>query len=117
MPDISGTFRSSHEADSTVSRLKEAGFRLDQIGIEEAPSDLNLATGRQATPSGTRIQPVTVTVHAGSRTGDARAILQQCGAYDVNLGDDVQRAIHEPVASHLAPTPFGARGDVENGLT
>jgi hypothetical protein len=58
-----------------------------------------------------------VTVHAGRRTSDARAMLEQCGAYDVNAGDEAETAIREPVGSDVSESPFGVSGDVANGLT
>jgi len=117
MSEISGTFRSSADADKTVSELKKAGFALSQIGIEEAKSDLSVATAREAAPAGTHSQHIIVTVHAGSRTSDARAVLMQCGAYDINEGDEAEKAVHEPVHCDIADTPFGVVGDVANGMT
>jgi hypothetical protein len=117
MADISGTFRTSGEAQTSIDRLKAAGFRIDQIGLAEAKADTAVASGREAVPAGTPNQRVMLTVHAADRAAEARAILAECGAFDLNSGDDADRTIREPVREEGLPTPFGDRGDVANGLT
>jgi uncharacterized protein (TIGR02271 family) len=72
---VVGAFEDRHQADAAVSDLRQAGFREDQIVIEE----------EARSGGGSESHRTTVTVTAEGRYDEATAILRRHGAYDVQL--------------------------------
>ena len=69
---VVGAFEDRHQADTAISELRQAGFREDQIAVEEARS-----------VGGSESDRTTVTVRAEGRYDEATALLRRHGAYDM----------------------------------
>src|SRR5512144_2618038 len=69
---VVGAFEDRHRADTAISELRQAGFREDQIAVEEARS-----------VGGSESDRTTVTVTAEGRYDEATALLRRHGAYDL----------------------------------
>ena len=70
---VVGAFEDRHQADTASSELRQAGFREDQITVEEEARSYG----------GSESNRTTVTVTAESRYDEATAILRRHGAYDM----------------------------------
>ena len=70
---VVGAFEDRHRADTAISELRQAGFREDQIAVEEARS-----------VGGSESDRITMTVTAEGRYDEATAILRRHGAYDMH---------------------------------
>src|SRR5512135_3224139 len=69
---VVGAFEDRHRADTAISELRQAGFREDQIAVQEARS-----------VGGSGSDRTTVTVTAEGRYDEAMALLRRHGAYDL----------------------------------
>src|SRR5512142_2549372 len=69
---VVGACEDRQQADTAINELRQAGFREDQIAIEEARS-----------VSGSESDRTTVTVTAEGRYDEATALLRRHGAYDL----------------------------------
>ena len=72
---VVGAFEDRHQADTAISDLRQAGFREDQIMVEE----------EARSGGGSESHRTTVTVTAEGRYDEATAILRRHGAYDLQL--------------------------------
>jgi uncharacterized protein (TIGR02271 family) len=72
---VVGAFEDRHQADTAISELRQAGFREDQIAVEEEARSYG----------GSESHQTTVTVTAEGRYDEATAILRRHGAYDLQL--------------------------------
>src|SRR5512135_1159563 len=70
---VVGAFEDRHRADTAISELRQAGFREDQIAVQEARSI-----------GGSESDRTTVTVTAEGRYDEATALLRRHGAYDLH---------------------------------
>ena len=70
---VVGAFEDRHQADAAISELRQAGFREDQIAVEEGARYYGESKSNQTT----------VTVTAEGRYDEATAILRRHGAYDM----------------------------------
>jgi stress response protein YsnF len=70
---VVGAFEDRHQADTAISELRQAGFREDQIAVEE----------EARSSGGSESHRTTVTVTAESRYDEATAILRRHEAYDM----------------------------------
>jgi uncharacterized protein (TIGR02271 family) len=70
---VVGAFEDRHQADTAISELRQAGFREDQIAVEEEARSYG----------GSESHRTTVTVTAEGRYDEATAILRRHGAYDM----------------------------------
>ncbi|MBV8268765.1 MAG: YsnF/AvaK domain-containing protein [Planctomycetaceae bacterium] len=84
---VVGAFEDRHQADTAISDLRQAGFREDQIVVEE----------EARSGGGSESHRTTVTVTAEGRYDEATAILRRHGAYDLQL------------TAHASRTAEGAR--------
>ena len=84
---VVGAFEDRHQADTAISDLRQAGFREDQIMVEE----------EARSGGGSESHRTTVTVTAEGRYDEATAILRRHGAYDLQL------------TAHASRTAEGAR--------
>ena len=69
---VVGAFEDRHQADTAISELRQAGFREDQIAVEDARF-----------VGGSESNRTTVTVTAEGRYDEATALLHRHGAYDL----------------------------------
>ena len=69
---VVGAFEDRHQADTAISELRQAGFREDQIAVEDARF-----------VGGSESNRTTVTVTAEGRYDEATALLRRHGAYDL----------------------------------
>ena len=69
---VVGVFEDRRRADTAISELRQAGFREDQIAVEEARSY-----------NGPESDRTTVTITAEGRYDEATALLRRHGAYDL----------------------------------
>ena len=69
---VVGAFEDRHQADTAISELRQAGFREDQIAVEDARF-----------VGGSESDRTTVTVRAEGRYDEATALLRRHGAYDM----------------------------------
>ena len=72
---VVGAFEDRHQADTAIIELRQAGFREDQIVIEEETRSYG----------GSESHRTTVTITAEGRYDEATAILRRHGAYDLQL--------------------------------
>ena len=79
---VVGAFEDRHQADPAISELRQAGFREDQIVVEE----------EARSGGGSESHRTTVTVTAEGRYDEATAILRRHGAYDLQLTAHASRA-------------------------
>ena len=84
---VVGAFEDRHQADTAISDLRQAGFREDQIVVEE----------EARSGGGSESHRTTVTITAEGRYDEATAILRRHGAYDLQL------------TAHASRTAEGAR--------
>ena len=70
---VVGAFEDRHQADTAISELRQAGFREDQIAVEEEARSYG----------GSESHRTTVTVTAEGRYDEATALLRRHGAYDM----------------------------------
>ena len=103
---VVGAFEDRHQADTAISELRQAGFREDQIAVEEARS-----------VGGSESDRTTVTVTAEGRYDEATALLRRHGAYDMRTTAHASRTaegaeriqLHEEeLQAHKQPVETGA---------
>src|SRR5512144_3301629 len=102
---VVGAFEDRHQADTAISELRQAGFREDQIAIEEARF-----------VGGSESDRPTVTVTAEGRYDEATALLRRHGAYDLRTTAHASRTaegaeriqLHEEeLQAHKQPVETG----------
>src|SRR5512142_2952271 len=102
---VVGAFEDRHQADTAISELRQAGFREDQIAVEEARSY-----------GGAESDRTTVTVTAEGRYDEATALLRRHGAYDMRTTAHASRTAEgaeriqlreEELQAHKQPVEAG----------
>src|SRR5512142_668095 len=100
---VVGAFEDRHQADTAISELRQAGFREDQIAVEEARS-----------VGGSESDRTTVTVTAEGRYDEATALLRRHGAYDMRTTAHASRTaegatiqVREELQAHKQPVESG----------
>ncbi|MBV8265285.1 MAG: DUF2382 domain-containing protein, partial [Planctomycetaceae bacterium] len=103
---VVGAFEDRQQADTAISELRQAGFREDQIAIQEDRS-----------VGGPESDRTTVTVTAEGRYDEATALLRRHGAYDLRTTAHASRTaeaaeriqLHEEeLQAHKQPVETGA---------
>jgi uncharacterized protein (TIGR02271 family) len=103
---VVGAFEDRHQADAALGELRQAGFREDQIAIEEARF-----------VGGSESDRTTVTITADGRYDEATALLRRHGAYDLRTTAHASRTaegaeriqLHEEeLQAHKQPVETGA---------
>ena len=103
---VVGAFENRHQADTALSELRQAGFREDQIAVQEARS-----------VGGSESDRTTVTVTAEGRYDEATALLRRHGAYDMRTTAHASRTAEgaeriqvreEELQAHKQPVETGA---------
>jgi uncharacterized protein (TIGR02271 family) len=103
---VVGAFENRHQADTAISELRQAGFREDQIAIEEARF-----------VGGSESDRITMTVTAEGRYDEATALLRRHGAYDLRTTAHASRTAEgaerlqlreEELQAHKQPVETGA---------
>src|SRR5512147_3274910 len=102
---VVGAFEDRHQADTAISELRQAGFREDQIAVEEARYY-----------GGSESDRTTVTVTAEGRYDEATALLRRHGAYDMRTTAHASRTAEgaeriqlreEELQAHKQPVETG----------